>query len=118
MIRMIIPTESGLKAVRYAFDETLGDFIRVEQPFVDFLSGEPMNEEDRQIIFSHPALRSVQFLFGYLNTEEEREPLWKDQWQRNRLPFAVRLRLGVAENKSLSSFERTIFVPHGDWGDL
>lgn len=120
-VHMIIPTENGLNVVRYVFDETRGDLVRFEQPFVDVLSGNPMDDEQGQIIFAHPAIRNVQFFFGYLSTDKDREPLWKDQWQRGRLPFAVRLRLDVVEGKMpghVASFERSIFVPHGDWGEL
>jgi type II secretion system protein J len=120
-IRMIVPTENGLKVVRYVFNEARGDLIRFEQPFVDLLDGEPLSDEQGQIIFAHPALRNVQFFFGYLDKDKDREPLWKDQWQRGRLPFAVRLRLDVVEGRipgHVSSFERSFFVPHGDWGEL
>jgi hypothetical protein len=106
-ITMVVRKNGDLKRVRYWSEN--GIFFRAQQPAVP-----------GQIVL--PELKESRFSFGYYDPDDIKENIiWKDVWQRDVLPFAVRWQIQMYEGPGggrMISIERTIIIPHGQWGEM
>jgi prepilin-type N-terminal cleavage/methylation domain-containing protein len=69
------------------------------------------------LLFSDSELNDSFFSFGYIDPDRT-EPLWREDWDGNSIPFAVRWSAHIVDGAGFLTVERTIFIPHGEWGRL
>jgi prepilin-type N-terminal cleavage/methylation domain-containing protein len=104
-LAVVVGREDGVVVVGYWIDEE-GNFQRSQALPEDSLSA--VDDAPRQNIVS--GLKEASFSFGYLRSDDNEHVVWQDSWETDGLPFAVRW--------NADGLERTIIIPHGEWGNL
>ncbi len=115
-LAMVVGQEGGLKVVRYSIDEG-GNLFRAEISPQESLSA--VDEVEGQRIAA--GLKDAFFSFGYLKSDDNAMIIWQDLWETDVLPFAVRWKAQISTGAGHAywiPFERTIVIPHGEWGSL
>jgi prepilin-type N-terminal cleavage/methylation domain-containing protein len=93
--------------VMYSYDHTAGRLKRKERDFSQVYSdGKGMITEQLKDI------KSLEFQY-YRYDEEEKEYLWGNEWSKEKVPLAVRLKLEFNGSGQGVEFTKTIFIPAG-----
>ncbi len=100
-ISMLVAHADHLTDVRYERSEQ-GDLIRIA-------------DGRESVLFAASEFNDSSFSFGYIDSNRP-GPLWRDHWNADSLPFAVRWNAHVVDGKGAFTVERTMLIPHGEWG--
>ena len=94
--------------------------VREEKDFLDSLSGETNVPKKTSVLSAKVAKEGLKFSYPYLGSSEDEEKIiWKDVWEHNYIPSAIRLEVtfvNPSSQEGLLPVERTVFIPTGKIG--
>lgn len=96
------------------YNQKIGYLIREERSFFDAFKKTPEQKPDFEIISTHVQENSLKFSYGYFENEQATELSWRDDWNLQYLPKAVRVefdyRIDHTEKSKSSAVETLHFL--------
>ena len=105
--------------VNYSQENRLYALVREEKSFVDYLNESTGKDTDEEVLTPRVALGGLKFLYPYKDEQDEKKIIWKDVWENDFLPLAVRIQLTLSEEEvsnHSSPYEQFVFIPTGFLG--
>lgn len=105
LVDSLVLGNDSLGQVIYSYDYAGGVVRRRERDFSQIY-----NNEKGTITEPLKNVKSLEFKY-YRYDQEEKEYIWEDEWPRETVPLAVRIRLELNEGVQDVKFTKTVFIP-------
>ena len=99
--------------------DSVAYLIRKEQEFADFAGPDIIDDSEAEIISTHVREGGFKLSYGYTDKENAAQILWKDVWDMEYYPEAVKVVIDFIisdKNDRVITIERNLLIPAGGMG--
>ncbi len=95
------------------------NLMREQTLFRDFLSGGSSGAVQKEIISSHVKSQGLSLSYGYFQSKDDEDIIFKDQWGQSGIPMHVKLEVEFnwgQKDVNNTVLQKDILIPHGMYG--